>query len=98
MAAIEEQAGSVTLRLRVQPKASRDAVTLSPEGQMRVALTAPPVDGEANGALVVFLARRLGVAKSAVHLLHGQKSREKTLRITGVTVAQVRAALLGDGM
>jgi uncharacterized protein (TIGR00251 family) len=94
--AIEESAGTVRVQLRLQPKASRDAISVEPDGRLRVALTAPPVDGEANAALVAFIARRVGVAKSAVRLIQGLKSREKTLSIAGASLAQVQTALLGE--
>ena len=79
--------------MRVQPKASRDAVRFEPNGRVRVALTAPPVDGAANKALVAFLAKRLGLSKSKLKLVAGDKSREKTLRIEGCTVAEARERL-----
>jgi uncharacterized protein (TIGR00251 family) len=77
----------------VQPKASREAVRVEADGRLRVALTAPPVDGAANSALISYLAKRLGVSKSRVALTHGAKSREKTLRIADATVDEVNKRL-----
>ena len=85
----------VAVRVRVQPKASRDAWQLTAEGGIRVSLTAPPVEGAANKALCGFVAKQLGVSKRAVALATGERSRRKTLHIQGVTAAQVRACLGG---
>ncbi len=59
-------------------------------------LAAPPVDGAANDALVDFLARRLGLAKSQVTLLRGETSRHKIVAVVGRGAAEI-AALLGKG-
>ncbi len=70
----------LVLELRVQPRASRDA--LVPEaGRLRVRITAPPVDGAANAHLVRFLAGQFGVSASRVALVRGASGRDKTLRI-----------------
>ncbi len=69
------------VRVRLQPRASRDEVTGVREGALAVRLTAPPVEGKANAALCAFLAKRLGVPKSRVRLEAGEKGRDKRLRI-----------------
>ena len=85
MTAVEEKDGRVLLRLRVQPRASRNALFREPDGRIRVALMAPPVEGAANKALVEFIAKLLGVPKGAVVLAAGERSRDKTLAISGIT-------------
>ena len=87
---------SATLRLRVQPRASREAILGWREDVLRVAVTAPPVEGEANQAVGRLLARVLGVAPSAVSIVRGGHGRDKVVRIAGVTDAAVRARL-ADG-
>lgn len=82
--AVNDREG-LTIRVRVQPKASRNAWQQEPDGALRVYLTAPPVEGAANKALVAFVAKELGIAKRAVDLLQGGKSRDKLLRLAGVT-------------
>jgi uncharacterized protein (TIGR00251 family) len=62
-------------------------------GAVKVRLTAPPVDGEANDALVRFLAKQLGVARSAVTLVRGHASRRKILCIEGLTLEEVTKRL-----
>jgi hypothetical protein len=91
--AIEEKDGAVLLRVRVQPKASRNAVSVEPDGRIRIALTAPPVDGEANQALVAFMAKQCGLPKRAVRVVSGERSREKTLALTGIAASALWSKL-----
>ena len=63
------------------------------DGYVRLRLTAAPVDGAANMACIAFLARTLGVNRAQVRLQAGVKSRDKLVHITGLTPAQVAAAL-----
>lgn len=69
------------LSLRVQPGAKRTEVSGEYGDLLRIRLAAPPVDGKANAALVAFVARELGVPKSAVTLERGDTSRTKIIRI-----------------
>lgn len=73
------------LRVRVQPKASRDEICGLQGESLKVRVTAPPVDGKANAHLINFLAGQFGVAKSAVELLSGESGRDKRLRIHAPT-------------
>ena len=82
-----------TLELLVQPRASRTRVVGEHDGRLKVQLAAPPVDGEANAALVEFLAGALGVRKADVVVARGETGRRKTVRVAGVTAAAVEAAL-----
>jgi uncharacterized protein (TIGR00251 family) len=91
---LREEAGAVTLELLVQPRASRTRVVGEHDGRLKVQLAAPPVDGEANAALVAFLADALGVRKADVVVVRGETGRRKTVRVAGVTGAQAAAALL----
>jgi len=90
---IREADGGVTLRVRVQPRASRDELLGERAGALVVRLTAAPVDGEANDALLRFLARRLGRPPSSLRLTRGAGARDKVLRVEGVTAAAVRSCL-----
>jgi len=78
-----------TLELWVQPRASRDEVAGLQDGALKLRLTAPPVDGEANDALVRFLAKKLGVPRSNLVIVRGQTGRRKAVRITGLTAEEV---------
>lgn len=79
----------ITIEVLVQPRASRAKIGPRHDGRIKVAVTAPPVDGEANAAVIALLAKSLGVARSAVEVIAGATSRRKTLRIDGVTLAQI---------
>ncbi len=88
-----DDAGGVVLELLVQPRASRTRAVGEHDGRLKLQLAAPPVDGEANAALVEFLARALGVRKADVTIERGETGRRKTVRVVGVTAAQAAAAL-----
>ena len=90
---LREEPGAVVLELLVQPRASRTRVVGEHDGRLKVQLAAPPVDGEANAALVEFLADALGVRKADVTIERGETGRRKTVRVAGVDAAAVRAAL-----
>ena len=86
--------GGVELALMVQPRAGRSEV-VGPHGDtFKIRLAAPPVDGEANEELVRFLAKTLGVPKSAVSIGSGETGRRKRVRVLGVGAAEVAKALL----
>ena len=85
----------VELAVLVQPRASRTRVVGVHDGQLKVQLAAPPVDGEANAALVDFIARTLGVPRRAVTLVSGEASRRKRVRVAGVDAATVEAVISG---
>lgn len=75
--------------VRVQPRASRDEVVGVQESHLRVRLTAPPVEGQANAALVDLLAKRLGVRRSAVSIVSGETGRLKWVEVAGLTPAEL---------
>jgi uncharacterized protein (TIGR00251 family) len=81
------------LALRIQPRASRDEIVGRHGDAIRVRLTAPPVDGAANEALVRFLAGRLGLARGAVTLVRGHTGRDKTVDVAGLTPEEVTRRL-----
>jgi len=87
---IREQDGAITFEVRVAPRASRNRVVGIQDGALKVALTAPPIDGAANEALRKLLAKALGVAKSDVEILRGDRARTKVLRVHGVSASDVR--------
>jgi len=93
MIEVRDVAGGATLRVRVSPRASRDELVGERNGALVVRLTAPPVEGQANAALVRFLARHLGVAPSAVSVTRGAKGRDKVLLVAGARADDVRASL-----
>jgi uncharacterized protein (TIGR00251 family) len=90
---IREADGGVTLRVRVQPRASREELCGERAGALVVRLTAAPAGGQANTALVRFLSRRLARPASAFRVVRGSASRDKVVGIAGISAAAVRARL-----
>jgi len=82
-----------TLSIRIQPRASKNEIVMPVGGGLKIRLTAPPVDGAANEALVKFLADTLSIPKSRVEIVSGHTSREKIVRISGISDAEVRRVL-----
>lgn len=81
--------GSVRFVVRVQPRASRSEIAGVHGDAMKVRLSAPPVDGAANAALVELIAEALGVGRRAVRIVSGESSRSKVVEVEGVTAAAV---------
>jgi uncharacterized protein (TIGR00251 family) len=81
------------LAVRIQPRASKNEIIPMEGGAFKIRLTAPPVDGAANEALVKFLSDVLGIAKSRIMIISGETSREKRIRISGMSEAEVRRLL-----
>jgi len=86
---LQETADGITIKIKVQPRASKNEIRGITEHALRVRLTAPPVDGEANIACSAFLGQFFGVAKSRVTVVSGHTSRSKLVKITGVSYQQV---------
>lgn len=83
MSAAEQSGADIRLRLYIQPRASRDSWVALWGDEIKVAITAPPVDGKANAHLIKFVAKSFAVAKSAVILEKGELGRHKVLRVQG---------------
>ncbi len=77
--------------VRVQPRSSANAVNGVKGGTLSVRLTSPPVDGEANAALISFLSKLLKFKKSALRIESGERSKEKRLKFLGVSLKEVEA-------
>lgn len=86
-------ADGVRLRVRVQPRASADAIGGWEAGVLRVRVTAPPVEGEANRAVTALLAGTLRVPRSAVRVVRGERSRDKLVAVAGLTLREIEARL-----
>ncbi|HNQ84706.1 MAG TPA: DUF167 domain-containing protein [Deltaproteobacteria bacterium] len=89
----EDRGGSVILSIRVQPNSSREGVGDVQNDALTVRLNAPPVEGRANAALVRFLSKRLDVAKSKVSIVRGDKGRNKTVSVEGLSREEVARCL-----
>jgi uncharacterized protein (TIGR00251 family) len=86
---LREQADGVILSIKLQPRASRNEIGEPLGEELKIKVTAPPVDSAANEALIKLFAAKLDCSKSKVELIRGQTARHKTLRIHGLTAAQV---------
>jgi uncharacterized protein (TIGR00251 family) len=84
---------AVRISVRVHPGGRRSEVLRFQEGIWHIRVTAPPVEGKANAGLVRYLAGLLGIPESSVAIEHGQTSRNKLLRISGLTARQVESQL-----
>ncbi len=82
--------------VQVVPRASRVAVGPAVGDRLRVAVTAPPVDGAANAAVIDALARAFGVRRAAVRIVRGETGRRKTVEIDGGNPATLQALLRGE--
>ena len=81
--------GTVALRVRVQPRASKDEIAGVREGALKIRLRAPAVENRANGALIEFLSELLKTPKAAVRIQSGEHARTKRVEIRGVTRQQI---------
>lgn len=80
---------AITVDILVQPRASRAKIGPMHDGRIKIAVTAPPVDGEANAQVIELFARRLGIARGDIAIVAGASSRRKTLRIENITRQQI---------
>ena len=86
--------GGAVLEILAQPRASKSRVVGEHDGRLKIQLAAPPVDGEANAALLVFLADALGLKRSDLSLLAGETGRRKRVRVTGLGAEAAASRLL----
>ena len=93
MIPIRDTPQGATFAIRVQPRASRNAIAGEMGDALKIALTAPPVDGKANEACVEFLAKLLKVPRSSVTIAAGETSRNKVIRVAGLSADDVRKHL-----
>ena len=90
MIPIYDSPSGVTFAVKVHPRAKKNAITGEVGDALKVALTAPPVDGKANEACVEFFAKLLKVPRSSVTIASGQTSRNKVIRVVGLSAEELR--------
>jgi uncharacterized protein (TIGR00251 family) len=93
VATIKDTPEGAVFKVKVHPRAKKNAITGEIGDLLKLSLTAPPVDGRANEACVKFLSDALGVSRLSVAIIAGESSREKVLRVSGLSAEQVRAKL-----
>jgi uncharacterized protein len=90
---LRAQPDGVWLAIKLQPRASANEIGAALGNELRVKVTAPPVDSAANEALVRLLAERLDCPRNCVELVRGQTSRHKVVKIRGMTAEEVGTKL-----
>ena len=98
MIPVKESAGGISFSVKVQPRAKRSAITGIFGDALKLSLTAPPVEGRANHAVVEFVADWFQIPHSQVTITTGETSRNKLIRVTGVTAQQMREKLAAAGL
>ena len=90
---VTSRAGAVRFSVHVKPRASRAGVVGVKEGVLELSVTAAPVDGQANEAVVRALAEQLGVPRRSVTIVAGDTGRSKVIEVMGLTADQVAPRL-----
>jgi uncharacterized protein (TIGR00251 family) len=90
---VREDEHGITFDVLVQPRASRPRLGPVHGDRVKLAVTAPPVDGEANAAVIELVARALSVPRASVSITAGAASRRKTVRVAGIRRARLDEAL-----
>jgi len=90
---IKAGADGVLLSIKLQPRASKNEIAGPMGEELKIKVTAPPVDSAANQALIDLLAEKLGCSRGAVQIVHGKTSRHKKILITGLSIAEVLRCL-----
>lgn len=82
---IKSQPDGIRVSITVKPGAKKNSIDLD-ENSMKVKISAPPVDGKANAALIKYFSEVLDIPKSAIEIEHGISSKNKVLKIYGITL------------
>jgi len=93
MIELKESPAGITFAVKVHPRAKKNAITGIAGDALKLALPAPPADGKANAACIEFFAKLLNLPRSSVTIAAGQTSRNKVIRVSGLTAQQVRDRL-----
>jgi uncharacterized protein len=90
MIRLQESDSGVTFAVKVHPRAKKNAITGELGDALKVSLTTPPVEGRANAACIEFFAKLLKVPRSSVTIASGQTSRNKVIRVAGLSAEELR--------
>jgi hypothetical protein len=94
---LKEHEGGVIVEVVLQPRASRNEVAGLQGGRLKIKVTSPPVEGMANKKLCEFLADLMGIGKQRVQVIAGEAARIKRVKISDVSLDEVKRKLLMDG-
>jgi uncharacterized protein (TIGR00251 family) len=92
---IKENPSGASFAVKVHPRAKKNGITGELGDALKLSLTTPPVEGRANEACIEFFANLLNVTRSSVSIASGQSSRNKVIRVAGVTAKYVQDRLHG---
>jgi uncharacterized protein (TIGR00251 family) len=95
---LRTEGAAVSLAVKLQPRASADEIGEALGDELRIKVTAPPVDAAANEALVRLLAETLGCGRNRIELVRGRTSRHKLLRLQGFTAVEIWEKLKRRGV
>jgi len=90
---IQEQKDAVAFLILVQPRSSRSKIGPIQGDRLKVSITAPPVDGAANKAVIQLFSKALGCSKSSIEITHGKSSRKKRIQIQGIVKKQLEGLI-----
>ena len=93
MVTIHNSPAGITFAVKIHPRAKKNAITGEVGDSLKLSLTAPPVDGKANDACIEFFAKLLEVPRSSVTIAAGDSSRNKVIRVVGLSAEEVRRRL-----
>jgi len=94
MILIRDTPAGATFQVKVHPRAKKNAITGMVGDSLKLALTAPPLEGRANQACIEFLAEVLNVPRSSVTIAAGGSSRNKVVRVRGLSATEVEQQLV----
>ena len=95
MTFLTETTGGTLLAVKLDPRASKNEIGDALGAELKIKVTAPPVDAAANEALIELLAEKLGCSRGKVELIRGRTSRHKTVMLHGFTADEARIKILG---
>ncbi len=90
---VNETTRGVTFAVKVHPRARKNAITGTVGDAVKLAVTAPPVEGKANEAVIEFFADFFAIPRSSVSIASGETSRNKVVRVTGISIQRARELL-----
>ncbi len=90
---VNETTRGVTFAVKVHPRARKNAITGTVGDAVKLAVTAPPVEGKANEAVIEFFADFFAIPRSSVSIASGETSRNKVVRVSGISIQRVRELL-----
>lgn len=93
MFVIHENAQGVSFAVKVHPRARKNAITGQLGAALKLSLTTPPIEGRANEASIEFFAKLLKLPRSSITIASGQTSRNKVIRVAGISAAELRVRI-----